>query len=249
MYWNIKKVKSNFSVFFIYWWTETHAGWVKLNYSLLITSCCSLWRQCLLVCTAPHPCYSGSQTLAHTHRPGNFGKSWTIRTWFLIFCACESKHVRVQYSCPTHLFDSPLWTLAARCAVPAEVHCEVCTWHCPPHTLRPLLAWRTHSAITWHKESQCVKRFHLQLDISKLSILGLKSTSTEVHSLHFPPHFSLDKSKTQPRLSVTQIELYGLLNVVFRFKHTTFIHLIYETEVYTPYCLLGNTIVYCLMSV
>ncbi len=69
------------------------------------------------------------------------------------------------FSHPTHLLDGPMWTLAAWCAVPAKAHCEVRTWHCSLHTLLPLLAWRTHPAISWHSNRvQAEKQENPQCD-------------------------------------------------------------------------------------
>lgn len=116
-------------------------NWIMKSVSL--TSSCSPWTQCLLVCAALHLHHSDSQTPAHTHHPEN--KDHQQHGCHYCMCMCT-----VVLSQPAHLLDGPVWTLAAWCAVPAEVHCEVWTRNCSPHTLLPLLAWRTHPAISWH---------------------------------------------------------------------------------------------------
>lgn len=49
---------------------------------------------------------------------------------------------------PTDLLDGPVWTLAARRAVAAEVHGEVGARHGSPHALLPLLTGWTRSSIS-----------------------------------------------------------------------------------------------------
>lgn len=162
MYWNINTHISSL------WWTEALALLWLIN---KIKNKVSLTYQLLqsvgtmspgLYCS---PSTSQRHSDSRTHTPSwKDGRStiwlWLLYVYGLWVCVC------VGFSNPTHLLDSSLWTLAARSAVPAQIHCEVCAWHYSPHTLLPLLAWGTHPAISWHSN-----RGHAEINENPLSVI------------------------------------------------------------------------------